>query len=75
MTTPSCPLVGKIIKHWRSNFPKEAAELERHNELLAAAEDAADRASIVLEQCAAKGMAPFEAQELAVEEWGTPPNH
>jgi hypothetical protein len=70
----SNPLVSLIIQHWESNFPKEAAELQKLGVLNRSAEKAAERAGLVLEQAAAQGLPATQAEELAVQEWGAPPN-
>lgn len=63
-----------IMRHWKENFPKETLELEKAGLLRKSAEAAAERAGLVLEQCAEKEMRWFEANELAAQEWGKPPN-
>ena len=69
----STVFVNKIIRHWRDNFPRQAAELEKSGQLLPAAQHAADKAGLVEEQARAKGLGWTETEELSVQEWGSPP--
>ncbi len=71
---PPSLFAQKIMRHWRENFPKEAAELEQQGRLRQCAEAAAERAGLVREQCAEKELPWTQAEELAVQEWGKPPN-
>ena len=67
------PAESRIIEHWKANFPRRTQRLEQQGLLLGAAQEAANRAAAVLEQCAEKGLPYHQAAELAVQEWGTPP--
>lgn len=68
------PFAQVVKNHWKANFPKQAKELEEAGMLDQAAEEAADRAGRVHEQGTQQGMSWTQAEELATEEWGTPPN-
>jgi hypothetical protein len=68
------PFVKQIVEHWKANFPKQAAALERENLLIPPAEQAADRASLAISQALRNGLSPNQAEEIGVEEWGSPPN-
>jgi hypothetical protein len=70
----SNPFVQTVKHHWKTNFPKEATELEQAGELDREAEAAAERAGRVHEEAKAKGLSWSQAEELATEQWGKPPN-
>ncbi|MGA8595749.1 MAG: hypothetical protein WB676_13615 [Bryobacteraceae bacterium] len=59
--------------HWRQNFQNEAKALDREGLLEHYAELATERAADVLHQQIAKGLPYHQADELATQEWGTPP--
>lgn len=62
-----------VMNHWKDNFPKEAARLEKQGSLEKWAEYAADRWAKVLSDGLARGASYSEAEEVAVQEWGQPP--
>ena len=68
------PLAQMVVSHWRSNFPKEAAELQKAGEFEGMAESAAQRATLAEQQARQRGLSWSQAQELSAELWGTPPN-
>jgi hypothetical protein len=71
---PPNPFVQQIIAHWRNNFPKQAAELDRTGEMVPTAESAAERSGLANEQALSNGLSWHQAQELSTELWGTSPN-
>lgn len=62
-----------IVEHWEEHFPEIAEELKDKGLLEKTAAAAADRAAIVLEQAAQKGISIPGAMELASQEWSAPP--
>ena len=66
-------LAARIERHWKENFPKEAAALEQAGKLREYAVKAQDRAALAHEQARENGLSWSQAEELAVQEWGMPP--
>ena len=67
------PATDMVIRQWEMGFPEETARLRKAGTLVEYAEQAADNWARVVSDCLAKGMNYYQAQEVALPEWGQPP--
>ena len=67
------PSMELIIRQWEMGYPNETARLRKNGTLLEHADRAAQRKAEVISACLERGMDYYQAQDVALSEWGMPP--